>query len=137
MKRGVAAFVVAAVLISAGAFAVYLTRDACVDFFPVHDSAATVAQESSQLLASVRNTYEQGRYVAHTEPLVRPVRVESISGKTATLQLTGPMYGGNLQYAQAWQHVYAEHHPPGGQCATLRIVWPSGQYSQRCCRADL
>lgn len=94
----------------------------CYEILPSFDSAYTRSSEAAELLTKTRNDING--------PSSYPIRVLRIAGRTATLMVSQPIYVGDLQFAQDWQQVYADHHGGGTVCVHLRAVWKSGSVTQ-------
>jgi hypothetical protein len=131
------AAVFGAIAIVALGAAMVISEARCVDLLAIGDSPAVVAAESRDLLPAVRGMYAQEvGAVGLIMPLAAPRRLVSIHGRTATLEIAHGMDEGNRMYASAWREVYRRYHG-GDPCVSLRLVWPSGEMQQPCCRSDL
>src|SRR5579884_669322 len=115
-------------LVSGAVLAFYLNSVWCYDIFPPRDPENVTREESQQLLDHALQIYRSdtddylGRVAA-------PIAV-TVSGKTARLIIAHSMVWGLLEYAQAWQQIYQEHHGGGYSCVTLHLVWKGGHMDQ-------
>jgi hypothetical protein len=116
----------------------FTAQDVCAEDPNVRDSVAVLQREASDLLSATKAVYGDPKSHQWAEVLPRPVAVVSISGKTATLRVTGTIPSSNLRYGIAWRNVYQSYHPQlDVQCVTLVGVSPSERIAQQCCLAPL
>jgi hypothetical protein len=110
----------------------------CVNVFPVFETTSFTEQESHELLDGLKMLYaEHKEAIGEAMPLAQPLRVESIHGATAKIELAKAMDEGNRLYADIWLRVFRKYHGRGS-CVSMDLVWPSGgAMHQRCCSSDL
>jgi hypothetical protein len=104
-------------------------QNSCTHGLAPADSPATASAEASVLLRDATSLYDEQDYTAQNQPLTRPLKAK-VSGRTANLWVTGPMYAGDFRYAQLWQHIYQRHHN-GSPCVHLNLLWKNGGISQQ------
>ena len=118
---------VAAVALVIGA-AFVLRHDPCAGWFLVRDSQVEISKESSELVKGAQAAYaadpENG-----SQLLAKPVSV-SVDGMRATIIVDGPMYAGDLRYAQVWHSVFHSVHGGNNHCVRLTIAWRNGSIEQ-------
>lgn len=103
--------------------------DPCTGPFPVRDSSELVAAEAADLSNRVRAVYREDARAKTRQPLSKPLSV-AIDGVRATITVQGPMYAGDLQYAQAWHEVFHAKHGGPNHCVRLKILWKTGSLDQ-------
>lgn len=81
------------------------------------------------MLRDVTSLYNEQRYNVQDQPLPRPLKA-TVSGHSASLWISKPMYAGDFRYAEIWQQVYQRYHH-GARCVNLRVLWKNGSMSQR------
>ena len=89
----------------------------CLAFEPAHEPNEVSSREAVDLMKALRFVYE-GRHdptyadlvPIENEGLSKPLRVISISGRTATVSLDGPSDTTNYYYAQAWALIWRRYH---------------------------
>lgn len=103
-----------------------LPQVACTRAAPF-DSKSVRESEARNLIVWARKVHNQyERFRLGSPSLPAPLRVVSISGRTAALAIRGPIEKNNLYYAHAWQDVYAAHHGNQRVCVHIRLTWTTG-----------
>jgi hypothetical protein len=116
--------VIAGTVVSVGvAVALYVLlagwvhENTCYELLPAApDSVGLIAREEPELMAALNAEYASSRKTIPGVPpvddaaLPKPLRVTSISGKTATVVLAGAASDANFMYAAAWSRVWGSHH---------------------------
>lgn len=122
-SRGLAAIIFVVLLVIAiVAIAIGRLDRWCYDIFPRSDTPAVRTGEARELL-----------HLSHDDPMAPPsyaIKVVGISGRTATMVVSDPVYKGDGRYAQVWERVYASHHGGKIVCVHLRLVWKGGSVIQ-------
>jgi hypothetical protein len=118
---------VACAVLAGGSYsgAVWLDDHMCTQLLPVFESNAMKAAEARDLEAALRKTYADQQRDLERErqidtamhlpaladrPLPPPSTVVSVSGKSATVLLSGVPPSANFYYSEAWNAVWARHH---------------------------
>ncbi|HEY4439941.1 MAG TPA: hypothetical protein VGN14_05765 [Candidatus Elarobacter sp.] len=138
MKRAFAVVGVGLV-VAAAALGFVLASQSCTDVFPVHEAPEVLRVEAEEFQQAASTAFAEhvGDTGMAVGPLSRPIRVVSITGKTATLQVAREIDPGNREYAAVWRDVYRRHHQDRNACVHLRLAWDAKTITQQCCRADL
>src|SRR5579883_2707637 len=114
-KRDFVAILVAGIAAAVGLLillAIYVYVAPCQDITPVFDSRAVESSELREVWTGVRETYAAS--VGRGPVWARPVKVDSVSGRWVTIEVTGPKNALiNPAYGEVWQNVYARHHNGG------------------------
>jgi hypothetical protein len=119
-----------AMLAAAVFFGVQWFRGSCYNGFGSIDAATTTRAEAALFFQKAASLYNDQRDDAmRIAPMRRPLKAE-VSGRIATLWVSGPMYAGDFRYAQLWQQVYQRYHA-GSRCVHLRLVWKKGGIVQQ------
>lgn len=134
----------ASVLIVVVSFAAYIAFSPCDIVRPMFDSSTTktaeVAEFSDALHAAYdRAVHEQADYPKGLGKLPRPLKVDWVFGRWASVSVDGPMPRGLVEgpYGGAWEGVFAHHHASSGPaCVYIRYSWKGGGASTACCRAQ-
>lgn len=104
-------------------------QDSCLYGVSWADAPPTTRAEVALLLREASALFQAQRYdVGPDQPLQKPMKAD-VSGRLATLWIAGPMYAGDLRYAQLWQQVYRRYHR-GARCVHLRLTWDNGTILQ-------
>lgn len=124
-RRAYTVGIVISLLIVALYFGIRLLDASCVSVFAHADPPATTRAEVALLMSEVRTLYDQQKYNSSRDaPLPMPVKV-NVSGRLASLWISGPVYAGDFRYAQLWHEIYSRYHS-GSPCVHLRLIWKNG-----------
>jgi hypothetical protein len=109
-----------------------LVYEPCSGLLACRDTPNVVRAEERELLHLAREIFRKYKTLpaAHNafERPPEPLAVR-FSQADATLTTAGPIYSGDLEYAEAWYRVYHKYHRGTGT-VHLRVVWKSGALSQ-------
>jgi hypothetical protein len=119
----------------------WVDQETCLSLLPVQESAKLQTREAKELMPALNATYANGITVGPTPEqkvlgLSRPLRVISVSGKTATVLLAGSSSEANFEYPEAWQSVWAHNHGipivgPPGPCVIMHETWNGGGFTTK------
>jgi hypothetical protein len=129
-------------IVALACLAAYIVWAPCEVILPMFDSKAVETAESQELSRALETAYTRGKgreSPAALGTLPPPVKVLSVFGRWASIEVAGPMPAGLLEadYGGAWQSVYASHHggnPPS--CVYVTYQWKTGHASTMCCMSQ-
>lgn len=133
----------ALVILAVALFGAYVAFVPCENIVPMFtDSERLRTTESTELLEAARKVYIQNKNLDPrlADYIPPPVRVLSISGQWASLEVSAPIADltNRTAYSLAWQQIFVRHH--GGNidtCAYMHFVWNGGSHTDYCCLPSL
>ncbi len=130
MKRyGIIAAIIAATVGLALFGYDYMPRD-CSKNLPVYDSRDVINSEKTETLAGAKAYFQTfQKSLSKVDVLPAPLSV-SISGRDATLRVSGPHPGNDYNYVGAWYRVFSSHHSDNRCVVRMRISWRTGHLDQ-------
>lgn len=111
-------------------FGIRWLQGSCVDWFDSADPRITTQEEAALFLSESRSLYDQQNSGSTLKTHVTRPLSAVVSGRVATLWVSGPMYAGDLRYAQLWQQIYKRYHN-GSRCVHLQLRWKNGGILQQ------
>jgi hypothetical protein len=106
----------------------------CKDHGWVHESPTLTRTESQELFAALLKVFEAARASGNAGELSRPLSIISISGKTATIEVSSAVTTSDQRYPQNWLTIYQMHHAQQhAWCTTIVFRSPNGTVTQNCC----
>lgn len=129
VKRRYVAVLTLALLGFALYFGIQRLRGSCLDVFATADPPTRTRAEAALFLSESESLYDRQLSSIPNMQLTKPLKAD-VSGRVASLWVSGPMYAGDYRYAQLWQHIYQRYHD-GSPCVQLRLLWKNGSVLQR------
>lgn len=111
-------------------FGIRLLQGSCMEWFDPADPRITAQAEAALFLSESRSLYDQQNSGSILKIQVTKPLSAVVSGRVATLWVSGPIDAGDLRYAQLWQQVYQRYHN-GSRCVHLQLRWKNGGILQQ------